>query len=130
MAEVEAAVNSSTLVLELAPVFCAMTPVKSVSELRSLESFENNVPRVDSSVSWLCRDANWFFQGVSTFFKLPTIWETVALTSKPAPLVGDPKLSPTVPIAASVKLQAVCEPTGPDEDGKSLTAVVESGPAQ
>jgi hypothetical protein len=28
---------------------------------------------------------------------------TVALTSNPVPLVGDPKLSPTVPIAPSVK---------------------------
>jgi hypothetical protein len=32
---------------------------------------------------------------------LATIVETVALTSNPVPLVGDPKFSPTVPIACS-----------------------------
>jgi len=34
---------------------------------------------------------------------LPTISPTVELTLKPAPLVGDPKFSPTVPIAHSIK---------------------------
>jgi hypothetical protein len=34
---------------------------------------------------------------------LATISETVVLTSNPVPLVGDPKLNPTVPISFSRK---------------------------
>ena len=68
----------------------------------SLERFENSVPRLEIAVSWLSREVSWFFQGVSTFWRLLTISATVELTSKPAPLVGDPKLSPTVPIRSSV----------------------------
>ena len=76
-------------------------PVRFVSELRSLERFENSVPRLEMAVSWLCNEVNCVFQGVSTFRRLPTIEATVELTSNPVPLVGDPKLSPTVPIAHS-----------------------------
>jgi len=50
-AEVEAAVSSSTLVLELEPVFCERIPCMSVSELMSLERFENSVPRLEIAVS-------------------------------------------------------------------------------
>jgi hypothetical protein len=67
----------------------------------SLETVENRVPRLEITVSWLSRLVNCVFQGVSTFCRLLTIDATVELTSKPAPLVGDPKLSPTVPIESS-----------------------------
>src|SRR5580698_8787393 len=67
----------------------------------SLERLENRVPRLEIAVSWLSREANCVFHGVSTFCRLPTICETVELTSNPAPLVGDPKLMPTVPIVPS-----------------------------
>jgi hypothetical protein len=41
--------------------------------------------------------------------------DTVASTSKPVPLVGDPKLSPTVPMVSPVLDQAVCLPSrGPE----------------
>ena len=50
-ADDEAAVSSSAFVSELEPVFCAMIPVKSVNELRSLDSFENSVPRLEMAVS-------------------------------------------------------------------------------
>jgi hypothetical protein len=70
----------------------------------SFERLENSVPRLDIAVSWLASDVNCVFQGVSTFFRLLTIEATVVLTSKPAPLVGDPKFSPTVPIASSVRV--------------------------
>ncbi len=43
------------------------------------------------AVSWLSSELNWFFHGVSTFWRLPTISATVVLTLNPAPLVGDPK---------------------------------------
>jgi hypothetical protein len=52
-------------------------------------------------VSWLSSLVNCVFHGVSTFFRLLMIEATVELTSKPSPLVGDPKLKPTVPIAPS-----------------------------
>jgi hypothetical protein len=68
----------------------------------SVERFENSVPRFEITVSWLCKAVNWFFQGVSTFSRLLTISLTVELTSNPAPLVGDPKLNPTVPIEPSI----------------------------
>jgi hypothetical protein len=68
----------------------------------SLERFENSVPRLEIAVSWLSNVVNWVFHGVSTFCRLPTISATVELTSKPVPLVGDPKLSPTVPIVPSI----------------------------
>ena len=80
-----------------------MMPSKSVSELMSLERFENSVPRLEMAVSWLSNVVNWVFQGVSTFCRLLTIDATVELTSKPAPLVGDPKFNPTVPIASSTE---------------------------
>jgi len=96
--EEEAARSCSAFVSELEPVFCAMMPVRFVNELTSLESFENRVPRLEITVSWLCKDVNCDFQGVSTLRRLPTIVATVALTSKPVPPVGDPKLRPTVPI--------------------------------
>src|SRR5580698_1520988 len=94
----EAEVSSSTLVLELDPVFCARMPLKSVSWLISLERLENSAPRLEIAVSWLSRDVNCDFHGVSTPWRLATICDTVALTSNPAPLVGEPKLNPTVPI--------------------------------
>jgi hypothetical protein len=68
----------------------------------SFERFENSVPRLDIAVSWACNAVNCVFHGVSTFCRLPTISATVELTSNPAPLVGDPKLNPTVPIKPSV----------------------------
>jgi hypothetical protein len=68
----------------------------------SVERVENSVPRLEIAVSWLSSVLNCVFHGVSTFSRLATIEDTVVLTSKPAPLVGDPKLSPTVPIAPSV----------------------------
>jgi hypothetical protein len=68
-----------------------------------VEGVENSVPRLEIAVSWLSNVVNWVFHGVSTFCKLATIEETVVLTSKPAPLVGDPKLSPTVPIVTSMR---------------------------
>jgi hypothetical protein len=58
---------------------------------------------LEMTVSWLSSLVSCVFQGVSTFCRLPTIWATVELTSNPAPLVGDPKFSPTVPIALSFK---------------------------
>jgi hypothetical protein len=36
---------------------------------------------------------------------LLTIWATVELTLNPAPLVGDPKANPTVPIDSSIELR-------------------------
>ena len=80
-----------------------MMPWKSVSELMSLERFENSVPRLEIAVSWLSSEVSWFFQGVSTFWRLVTISATVELTLNPVPLVGDPKLSPTVPIESSIE---------------------------
>jgi len=74
----------------------------------SLERLEKRVPRLEIAVSWLSSAVNWVFQGVSTFWRLPTISATVELTSNPAPLVGDPKLSPTVPIDPSME-----EPSSP-----------------
>jgi hypothetical protein len=50
------------------------------------------------TVSWLSSEVSWVFHGVSTFCRFATISETVVLTSNPAPLVGEPKLKPTVPI--------------------------------
>jgi hypothetical protein len=67
-----------------------------------LERFENSVPRLEMAVSWLSSLVNCVFHGVSTFCRLLTIEATVELTSKPVPLVGDPKLKPTVPIALSL----------------------------
>jgi hypothetical protein len=67
----------------------------------SLERFEKSVPRLEIAVSWVSSVVNWFFQGVSTFWRLLTISATVELTLNPVPLVGDPKLSPTVPIVPS-----------------------------
>jgi hypothetical protein len=87
-AEEVAEVSVSTLVSELDPVFCAMIPVKFVSWLRSLDRLDISVPRLEIAVSWLCKELNWVFQGVSTFIRLHTIEATVALTSNPAPLVG------------------------------------------
>jgi hypothetical protein len=101
IAEEVAAVSDRTLVSELEPVFSDKIPSKSVSELMSLERFENSVPRLEIAVSWLSNDVSCDFQGVSTFCRLLTIEATVVLTSNPAPLVGDPKLRPTVPIAPS-----------------------------
>jgi hypothetical protein len=89
------------LVFELEPVFCARIPSKSVSELTSFDRFDISEPRLEITVSWLSSEVNWLFHGVSTFCRFATIWETVLLTSNPVPLVGEPKLSPTVPIAAS-----------------------------
>jgi hypothetical protein len=88
-----------------------MMPLKSVSELKSLERFENSVPKLEIAESWLSSEVNWVFQGVSTFWRFPTISDTVELTLKPAPLVGDPKLNPTVPIASSVLTPSSRRPT-------------------
>ncbi len=101
MAEEVAEVSSRTLVSELDPSFCARTPVKSVNWLMSVERLENSVPRFEITVSWLSSDVSWLCQGVSTFWRLPMISATVELTLKPAPLVGDPKARPTVPITSS-----------------------------
>jgi hypothetical protein len=62
----------------------------------SVERVESKVPRLEIAVSWLSSVANWVFHGVSTFCRLATISETVVLTLKPSPLVGDPKLIPTL----------------------------------
>jgi hypothetical protein len=56
----------------------------------SVERVESSVPRLEIAVSWLSSLVNWFFHGVSTFCRLATIEETVELTLKPSPLVGDP----------------------------------------
>jgi hypothetical protein len=70
----------------------------------SFDKFDSSVPRLEMAVSWPSSAVNCVFQGVSTFCRLPTIWATVELTSNPAPLVGDPKFSPTTPpIALSLK---------------------------
>jgi hypothetical protein len=61
------------------------------------------VPRLEIVESWLSSEVNWVFQGVSTFCRFATISDTVVLTSKPVPLVGEPKLKPTVPIAISLR---------------------------
>jgi hypothetical protein len=98
VAEDVAAVSSRTFVSELDPSFWARIPWKSVRELMSLETLERRVPRFEIAESCPSRDVNWFFQGVSTFERLLTISATVELTLNPVPLVGDPKLSPTVPI--------------------------------
>jgi hypothetical protein len=79
----------------------------------SLVRFENRVPRLEMTVSWLFNEVNWVFQGVSTFCRLLTIEATVELTSKPVPLVGDPKLRPTVPIALSPLKSSSRRTTGP-----------------
>jgi hypothetical protein len=78
-----------------------MTPVRSVSWLRSVDTDDNRLPRLDMAVSCACRLVSSDFQGVSTFCRLLTIDATVELTSNPAPLVGDPKLNPTVPMHSS-----------------------------
>ena len=57
----------------------------------SFDRFDINVPRLEMTVSWLSSELNWVFHGVSTFWRLATISETVVLTSNPAPLVGEPK---------------------------------------
>jgi hypothetical protein len=101
VADDEAEVSSRTLVFELEPVFCARTPSKSVNELMSFDRFDINEPRLEITVSWFSSEVNWVFHGVSTFCRFATISETVVLTSNPVPLVGEPKLKPTVPIAAS-----------------------------
>ena len=101
MAVESAAVSESTLRSELEPSFSDRMPSRSVRELMSLDSFENSVPMLEMTVSWLCKEVSWVFQGVSTFWRLLTIEATVELTSNPAPLVGEPKFSPTVPIARS-----------------------------
>jgi hypothetical protein len=101
VADVLADVSVSTLVLELEPSFSDSTPVASVRLLISVESVENRVPKLEIAVSWLSNVFNWVFHGVSTFCRLATIEETVVLTLKPSPLVGDPKLSPTTLIAPS-----------------------------
>src|SRR5215469_1416249 len=98
----EAEVSCSTPVSELDPVFCAMIPVKSVNWLTSFDRFESSVPRFEITVSWLSSALNCVFHGVSTFSRFAMICDTVALTSNPAPLVGDPKFSPTVPMPVSV----------------------------
>ena len=52
---------------ELEPVFSERIPSRSVSELISLERFENSVPRLEIAVSWLSNDANCVFaDGSST----------------------------------------------------------------
>jgi hypothetical protein len=52
---------------------------------------------------------------------LATIADTVELTSNPAPLVGDPKLIPTVPIDHSLaKTQAARYPLAPEQDWKQF----------
>jgi hypothetical protein len=115
-AEELADVSCRTFVFELEPVFWASTPEKSVSWLISVESLERSVPRFDSTVSWLSREESCVFHGVSTFCRLATIWETVELTSNPVPLVGDPKLSPTVPIACSAWIAAAGQPSPAVQD--------------
>jgi hypothetical protein len=51
-----------------------------------------------SAVSCACNAVNWFFHGVSTACRFATIALTVVATSKPWPLVGEPKEIPTLPI--------------------------------
>jgi hypothetical protein len=92
----------------------------------SFERFDISVPRFEITEFWLSRLLSWFFQGVSTFCRLATIEATVWLTLKPVPLVGDPKLSPTVPIAASLFLpssaHAADGPLAQETDWKVFTS--------
>jgi hypothetical protein len=89
----------------------------------SFDRLESSVPMLEMAVSWLSSLVNCVFQGVSTFWRLPTIWATVELTSNPAPLVGDPKFSPTVPIALSLeKLKQPGNQPLPDWVGSLLSA--------
>jgi hypothetical protein len=105
IAVVEAEVNSRTSVLELDPIFSDRTPVASVKVLMSLERVDIRVPRLDSTVSSLSSVVNCVFHGVSTFCRFATIEDTVAVTSNPSPLVGDPKLSPIL-IAPSFSISS------------------------
>jgi hypothetical protein len=86
----------------------------------SLERLESSVPRFENTVSWPWRLVNCVFHGVSTFWRFATICETVALTSNPVPLVGDPKLSPTVPIVHTLLALADSEPTPSMTDWKTF----------
>src|SRR6185437_6652441 len=74
--------------------------------------------------SWLCNWVNCVFQGDSTLCRFVTIFCTVASTSKPVPLVGDPKLSPTVPIVHSGDGLADCTPTVCRTDWGALTCPI------
>ncbi len=76
----------------------------------SLETCESSVPRLESEASCAFVALSWFFQGVSTPCRFDTIWLTVWLTLKPAPLMGEPKLIPTVPMHASSHGKARSEP--------------------
>src|ERR1700684_3168310 len=90
----------------------------------SLERLENNVPSDEMAASWLSRDVSRVFHGVSTFCRLATMDDTVLLTSNPVPLVGEPELSPTVPIYASVRtIEAARCPTGNGLDWEILIAL-------
>src|SRR5271154_3259522 len=97
-AVVPAEVSARTLVLELDPCFPASTPSKSVNDCAAVLSDDRSVPIEVSAVSSFPSEVNWFFHGVSTACRLATIALTVADTSNPCPLVGEPKFSPTDPI--------------------------------
>src|SRR5208283_5101395 len=83
------------------------------------------------ALSSLWSVVSWFCQGVSTFWRLPTISATVWLTLNPAPLVGDPKLRPTVPISSSPSSQLPSEaaraPRSAETDWKRLMSDAAQG---
>src|SRR6187402_975350 len=67
----------------------------------SVDKVARSEPIFDSAVSWLWREVSCALYGFSAERRLVTILSTVADTSKPSPLVGDPKLSPTAVIVVS-----------------------------
>jgi hypothetical protein len=84
--------------LELEPCFSARTPSKEVSDEREVLRVERSVPRLLRTVSCACRAASWVFQGVSIACCVARMAVTVVATSKPVPLVAEPKFNPTVPM--------------------------------
>jgi hypothetical protein len=76
-------VSASTESSELEPSFSESTPSKLYSEAIAVESELRSVPMPVSAVSCASSAVSWFFQGVSTACRFPTIALTVVDTSKP-----------------------------------------------
>jgi hypothetical protein len=88
-----------TVVSELDPSISAITPIKSVRALTLVLRAARSVPMEVKAVSSELSVVSWVVQGVSTDFRLATMLATVVVTSKPAPLVAEPKLIPTAPMS-------------------------------
>ena len=68
---------------------------------RLVVNVERSVPSEESAVSCDWRAVSCVCHGVSIADWIARIELTVEVTSKPVPLVAEPKLSPTVPIIVS-----------------------------